>query len=131
MMYLGLEGRFDHLDHHTIYMAENYVRNLEEIEQRHVLSGDPSFYVQNACVTDPTLAPPGMSTLYVLVPVTHQHPNVDWAKERDRYRGVVLRQLERIGIPGRRAPHPLRANRHARRLGGDGDLPRRDFQSRS
>src|SRR5208337_749340 len=100
MMYLGLEGRFDSLDHHTIYMAENYVRNVEEIEQGHVLSGDPSFYVQNACVTDPTLAPPGMSTLYVLVPVTHQHPNVDWAKERDRYRGVVLRQLERIGIPG-------------------------------
>ena len=82
MMYLGIEGRFDHLDHHTIYMAKDYVRNLEEIEQRHVLSEDPSFYVQNACVTDPTLAPPGMSTLYVLVPVTHQHPNVDWAKER-------------------------------------------------
>jgi phytoene desaturase len=98
MMYLGIEGRFDQLDHHTIYMARDYTRNLEEIEQRHVLSEDPSFYVQNACITDPTLAPPGRSTLYVLVPVTHQHPNVDWAKERDRYRGVVLRQLERLGI---------------------------------
>ena len=32
MMYLGIEGRFDHLDHHTIYMAKDYVRNLEEIE---------------------------------------------------------------------------------------------------
>jgi phytoene desaturase len=98
MMYLGIMGRFDHLAHHTIYMARDYVRNLEEIEQRHELSEDPSFYVQNACITDPTLAPPGMSTLYVLVPVTHQHPNVDWSKERDRFRGVVLRQLERIGI---------------------------------
>ena len=77
MMYLGIEGRFDHLDHHTIYMAKDYARNLEEIEERHVLSEDPSFYVQNACVTDPTLAPRGMSTLYVLVPVTHQHPNVE------------------------------------------------------
>lgn len=98
MMYLGIEGRLDQLDHHTIYMARDYMRNLEEIEQRHVLSEDPSFYVQNACITDPTLAPPGMSTLYVLVPVTHQHPNVDWAKERDRYREVVLSQLERLGI---------------------------------
>ncbi len=98
MMYLGIDGRFDQLDHHTIYMARDYMRNLEEIEQRHVLSEDPSFYVQNACVTDPTLAPSGMSTLYVLVPVTHQHPNVDWAQERNRYRGAVLRQLERIGI---------------------------------
>lgn len=98
MMYLGVEGRFDHLAHHTIYMARDYARNLDEIERRHVLSDDPSFYVQNACVTDPGLAPPGCSTLYVLVPVTHQHPNVDWAKERDRYRGVGLRQLQRVGI---------------------------------
>ena len=85
MMYLGIEGRFDHLDHHTIYMTRDYARNLDEIEERHVLSEDPSFYVQNACVTDPTLAPPGMSTLYVLVPVTHQHPNVDWTRSADRF----------------------------------------------
>jgi phytoene desaturase len=78
MLYLGLEGRHDHLAHHTIYMARAYRRNLEEIEDCHVLSEDPSFYVQNACATDPSLAPPGRSTLYVLVPVTHQHPNVDW-----------------------------------------------------
>jgi len=30
--------------------------------------------------------------------VTHQHPNVDWNKERARYRGVALRQLEKLGI---------------------------------
>ncbi len=98
MMYLGIDGRFDHLDHHTIYMAKDYARNLEEIEERHVLSEDPSFYVQNACVTDPTLAPRGMSTLYVLVPVTHQHPNVDWTQERGRFRDLVLRQLRQVGI---------------------------------
>ena len=100
MLYLGVEGRYDHLAHHTIYMAKDYTRNLDEIERRHVLSEDPSFYVQNACVTDPDLAPPGHSTLYVLVPVTHQHPNVDWARERDRYREVAVRQLARVGITG-------------------------------
>jgi phytoene desaturase len=98
MMYLGIEGRFDHLDHHTIYMSRDYGRNLEDIEDRHVLSDDPSFYVQNACVTDPSLAPRGMSTLYVLVPVTHQHPNVEWARERERFRSLVLRQLRQVGI---------------------------------
>jgi phytoene desaturase len=98
MIYLGIEGRFDHLDHHTIYMAKDYARNLEDIENRHVLSDDPSFYVQNACVTDTTLAPPGMSTLYVLVPVTHQHPNVDWTRERARFRNLVFRQLRQVGI---------------------------------
>jgi phytoene desaturase len=86
--------------HHTIYIARNYEQNLDEIENRHTLSDDPSFYVQNAGVTDPTLAPKGMSTLYVLVPVTHQHPNVDWRRERERYRDLALSKLPQVGIEG-------------------------------
>jgi phytoene desaturase len=39
-----------------------------------------------------------MSTLYVLVPVTHQHANVDWRHATARYRDLVLRQLAHIGI---------------------------------
>jgi phytoene desaturase len=98
MLYLGLAGCNPDLPHHTIYLARDYVTNLRDIEQRHVLSADPSFYVQNAGVTDPSLAPPGMSTLYVLVPVTHQHPHVDWGRERQRYRALALRQLAKIGL---------------------------------
>lgn len=98
MLYLGLEGRCDELQHHNIYITADYRRNLEDIEQRHALSEDPSFYVQNACCTDDTLAPPGHCTLYVLVPVSHQHPNIDWGRERERYRQVALRQLTRIGV---------------------------------
>jgi phytoene desaturase len=98
MLYLGIEGRYDDVSHHTIYLANDYRQNLRDIEQLHHLSNDPSFYVQNAGVTDPTLAPKNMSTLYVLVPVTHEHPNVDWAKERSRFRALALRQLEKIGI---------------------------------
>ena len=57
-------------------------------------------YVQNACVTDPTLAPKNMSTLYLLIPVTHRHPNVDWRREAPRFRELALDQVERIGIDG-------------------------------
>jgi phytoene desaturase len=98
MLYLGVQGSYPDLPHHTIYLARDYLTNLEDIERRHVLSTDPSFYVQNACVTDSTLAPPGMSTLYVLVPVTHQHPQVDWQRERVPYRNLILRHLARIGL---------------------------------
>ncbi len=98
MMYLGIEGRYDDLPHHTIHIAQDYDRNLAEIEHRHELSEDPSLYVQNACVTDTSLAPQGMSTLYVLVPVTHMHPNVDWTVERDRFRDRVVRQLSKVGL---------------------------------
>jgi phytoene desaturase len=98
MMYLGVDGRYDDLPHHTIYTAADYTQNLADIESRHVLSDDPSFYVQNACVTDPSLAPAGCSTLYILAPVTHQHANVDWSKEAPRFRARVLQQLAKIGI---------------------------------
>jgi phytoene desaturase len=99
MMYLGIEGRYDAVKHHTIYLSRDYERNLRDIEQEHRLtSEDPSFYVQNACVTDGTLAPKGMSTLYVLVPVTHEHGNVSWERQEAGFRAMALRQLEKIGI---------------------------------
>jgi phytoene desaturase len=98
MLYLGIEGRYDDLAHHTIYLASDYMENLRDIESRHVLSRDPSFYVQNACVTDPSLAPPGKSTLYILLPVTNQHPNVDWASEASRFRETALEQLVKVGL---------------------------------
>ncbi len=96
MMYLGVEGTFD-LPHHTIHIAREYAQNLADIEDRHILSEDPSFYVQNACVTDPALAPRGCSALYVLAPVTHQHANVDWTRERERYRALMFRQIRKAG----------------------------------
>jgi phytoene desaturase len=98
MMYLGVEGRFDHLAHHNIYVAKDYERNLDEIENQHVLSEDPSFYVENPSVTDPTMAPEGYSALYVLAPVTHQHPNVDWRRERAQFRAKMFRQLRKLGL---------------------------------
>lgn len=98
MMYLGIEGLCEQLQHHNIYISADYRRNLDEIENQHVLSDEPSFYIENPCRTDSSLAPPGHSALYVLVPVSHRHPNIDWNQERERYRKVVLRQLAKVGL---------------------------------
>ncbi|TWU41844.1 phytoene desaturase family protein [Novipirellula artificiosorum] len=98
MLYLGIEGLYQDLPHHNIHISRDYEKNLTEIEKTHVLGDAPSFYVQNAGVTDPSLAPPGCSTLYVLVPVTHQHENVDWKIESDRYRELVLDRMSQIGL---------------------------------
>ncbi len=98
MLYLGIEGLYDDLPHHNIHISETYDRNLREIEVDHVLSDDPSVYVQNACVTDPSLAPPGCSTLYVLVPVSHQTDNIDWSTQADAFREKALDQLAAMGL---------------------------------
>jgi phytoene desaturase len=99
MLYLGLEGTCEQLAHHTIYLSQDYRRNLEDIEVRHCLSQDPSFYVHNPCVTDASLAPRGHSALYVLVPVSHMHPRIDWDRQRQAFAELTLRQLSKVGLP--------------------------------
>ena len=100
MLYLGVDRTYDHLPHHQIYASSTYVENLKDIEDRHVVTwDDPSVYVQNACVTDPQLAPEGCSTVYVLVPVTQIHPNVDWSEISADYRERILDQIEtKLGL---------------------------------
>ncbi len=97
MMYLGIEGAVD-FDHHTIALSEDYAGHVREIESGDAPPGTPSIYVQNASITDATLAPSGHSALYVLVPVANTERGIDWPGERARYRALVVQRLERLGI---------------------------------
>ena len=98
MMYLGIEGRYD-LPHHQIHISSDYEANLEDIESGKALTwDDPSFYVQNVSATDPTMAPDGHSTLYVLVPVGNTKGVIDWEKDGDRFQEHILDQMEKLGF---------------------------------
>ena len=35
MIYAGIEGRYDHVPHHTVFLADDYVKNLRDIETDH------------------------------------------------------------------------------------------------
>lgn len=98
MMYLGIEGDLTPLEHHTIFLAEDYRANIDEIEAATATPQRPSLYIQNACVTDPGQAPPGCSTLYVLVPVGNLGGSIDWSREAARYRALVLARLGELGL---------------------------------
>lgn len=98
MLYLGIRGHYDHLAHHTIWLAKDYEQNLNDIERDHCLSASPSFYVQHPHRTDKSLAPDGHSTLYCLAPVCNQLSKIDWAAEKERFRQLMFRQMEHIGI---------------------------------
>lgn len=99
MLYLGIRGRYDCLPHHTIHIAEDYHRNLRQIEDDCVVPDEPSFYVQNAAITDASLAPEGCSTLYVLVPVPHTHEKLQWDPSQiGDLRDLTLHQLSKVGL---------------------------------
>lgn len=93
MLYLGLDRVYD-LPHHTIVFAADYKANIRDIFETKRLSTDLSFYVRNASVTDPALAPPGHSAVYVLVPVPNLTATIDWAAEQAGFRDRVLAALE-------------------------------------
>ena len=95
MLYLGIEGQFPDMHHHTIYLSKDYLTNIREIDAG-LAPDDPTIYVQNASVTDPTLAPEGHSTLYVLVPVGNLSGGVDWQALAPVYREKILKRLERL-----------------------------------
>ena len=98
MLYLGLDGRYEDLPHHTIFLSEDLRKNVNEIQHLKTIPENPSFYVQNACVTDPSLAPDGKSTLYLLMPVGNLDGPIDWQQEQAGLREFALNQLDKIGI---------------------------------
>ena len=97
MLYLGLDGTQEELPHHTIYLSQDYQQNLRDIDFKRRFPTVPSFYVQNACVTDPTLP------RLVAAPCTcwfpfHTSRTVSTGGEKTEFRRVVLRQLAKVGI---------------------------------
>lgn len=96
MLYLGLDKIYD-LPHHTIFFAGDYKKNIRDIFQTKELSGDLSFYVRNASINDPTIAPAGHSAIYVLVPVPNRTAKIDWAKEQKALRDRVIAAMETRG----------------------------------
>ncbi|PTX57949.1 phytoene desaturase [Litoreibacter ponti] len=103
--YFGTKGTRDQwgdVGHHTILNGPRYKGLLDDIFLKGKLADDMSLYVHRPSVTDPSVAPEGDDTFYVLSPVPHLgHDNgVDWEIERDRYRDKVTKVLEEQLLPG-------------------------------
>jgi len=96
MLYLGVNKTFDKA-HHSIVFANDYKKNVDEITESKIISEDFSFYVQNAGMTDATLAPEGKSALYVLVPIPNNFSDIDWEKEKIKLRDRVIHAMETRG----------------------------------
>ena len=97
----GTKAMWPDMGHHTIFSGPRYEGLLRDIFLKGKLSEDMSLYIHRPSVTDPTAAPEGDDTFYVLSPVPHLgHDNgVDWKAETEPYRVKVLEQLERL-MPG-------------------------------
>ena len=103
VIHFGLKRRHEHLQHHTVCFGPRYRELIDEIFKRDGLADDFSLYLHAPCVTDPSLAPEGCASHYVLAPVPHLGTaNIDWAVEGPKYRDRIFEYLERYYIPGLR-----------------------------
>ncbi|TWI53013.1 phytoene desaturase [Pseudomonas duriflava] len=100
VVHFGLRQRPANLQHHTVCFGARYRGLIDELFAGPGLPEDFSLYLHSPCVTDPSLAPEGCSTHYVLSPVPHLgNAPVDWSVEGPKYRDRILAYLEKYYIP--------------------------------
>lgn len=99
VMYFGTTRTYPDVAHHTIWMGERYQELLNDIFHRQKLSEDFSLYVHRPTATDPSFAPAGQDSFYVLCPVPNLQADIDWATEGPRLRDRIVDALERTMLP--------------------------------
>lgn len=101
VLYFATNKVYDQVAHHTVVFGPRYKGLLDDIFGGSELPNDFSLYLHAPAVTDPSMAPPGTSTFYVLSPVPHLgNANIDWDQVGPRYADRILESLEERVLPG-------------------------------
>ena len=97
----GTRGKWGDVGHHTILNGPRYNGLLDDIFIKGKLADDMSLYIHRPSVTDPSVAPKGDDTFYVLSPVPHigHDPSVNWDQMKDHYRAKVAKVVDGL-LPG-------------------------------
>ena len=99
LLYLGVNKTYSHLRHQALYFSEDYRANLDSIFKTKTLPAELSFHMNVPTVTDPDLAPPGHSLIYILAPMPNLSGPVDWTQAAPTVREQILNQLEKLVDP--------------------------------
>jgi phytoene desaturase len=100
VVHFGIEGSWPGIPHHMILFGPRYKGLLDDIYEHGVLPADFSIYLHHPTVTDPSMAPEGMSTFYALVPVAHQGKlAIDWEQVGPVLARRILDEVGRRLIP--------------------------------
>ena len=100
VVHFGIEGTWPGIPHHMILFGPRYEGLLKDIYDHGVLPEDFSIYLHHPTVTDPSMAPPGTSTFYALVPVAHMGKlALDWDEIGPVLEKRILDEVGRRLIP--------------------------------
>jgi phytoene desaturase len=124
VMYFGTKRTYPDVAHHTIVLGKQYKELIDDLFDRFGLEGDDtSVYLHRPTATDPSMAPAGCESFYVLVPVPNNQPlkskqrrrrsdngagmdvalrpdgSIDWSVMGPRFRDATVKYLERTILP--------------------------------
>ena len=100
VLYFGTTRTYPDVAHHTIWMGDRYRELLDDIFHSKTLSEDFSLYIHRPTATDPSFAPAGCDSFYVLCPVPNLKGKVDWENEAPRLQSRIVAALEKTMLPG-------------------------------
>ncbi|MEM9401201.1 MAG: phytoene desaturase family protein [Pseudomonadota bacterium] len=100
VLYFGTRRQYHDVAHHTIWLGQRYRELLRDIFDRKILADDFSLYLHRPTATDPSFAPAGRDSFYVLAPVPNLKGGVDWSVEGPRFRKRIVAALDRTILPG-------------------------------
>ena len=97
LLYLGVEGDVEPLEHHTLVLPTDWDPHFEQIFDDPAWPEDPAYYLCVPSKTDDSVAPEGHSNLFALVPIA---PGLDDTEAvRTWYRDLVLDDVaEHTGV---------------------------------
>ena len=97
---IGSNKSYEHLAHHNIHFGKSWDGVFDELIKKKKLMSDPSILVTVPSKDDPSLAPAGKSSYYVLFPTPNLTADIDWKKVGPRYRYEMIEALEERGYKG-------------------------------
>lgn len=100
VMLVGSNKSYEHIAHHNIHFGQSWDGVFDELIKKKTFMSDPSLLVTVPTYDDPSLAPHGKTSYYVLFPTPNLHSAIDWKRERNRYRDEMVRVLEARGYTG-------------------------------
>ncbi len=98
--YFGSKKQYKDVAHHTIYFGNSYEKHLNKIFEKKILSEDISYYLHRPSATDNNMAPSGQDAFYVLVPVPNNLSKINWSKEGEKFKNLILDKMDKSVLPG-------------------------------
>jgi phytoene desaturase len=100
VLLVGSSAQYSRIAHHNIHFGRTWAGVFDDLIDRGRLMADPSLLVTNPSHSDPSLAPAGKQSYYVLFPTPNLDAAIDWRVEGPRYRDRMVATLEERGYVG-------------------------------